>query len=64
MDSLKGFAAAANMPLDQAVAERVSRIAVRRIGDVEETAAAAVYMADRSAPRPPLLAATGGEVLH
>ena len=63
MDSLKGFAAAANMSLDQAVAERVSRIAVGRIADAEETAAAAVYLADRSAPRPPLLAATGGEVL-
>jgi len=57
------FAEAAGESLDEALARRVSNIPVGRMAEVEETAAAAIYLADRSAPRPSILAATGGEVL-
>jgi NAD(P)-dependent dehydrogenase (short-subunit alcohol dehydrogenase family) len=57
------FAAAQGVPLDAFLRERMVRIAVGRFAEVEETAAAALYLADKG-DRPVIFAATGGEVLH
>lgn len=60
-DAMAGFAAAAEMPLDQYTEMILELIPLRRFAPVEETAAATLFMAAR-APRPTVLAETGGEV--
>jgi NAD(P)-dependent dehydrogenase (short-subunit alcohol dehydrogenase family) len=57
------FAAAQGMSADDFIAQRRRRIPLERFAAVDETAAAAVYLADPTGVRPTLLAATGGEVL-
>lgn len=57
------FAAAQGVELSAFLGERMARIAVGRFAEVEETAAAALYLADKG-DRPVIFAATGGEVLH
>jgi len=56
--------AAQGVPAATFIAERRVRIPVQRFAAVRETAAAAVYLAERDRPRPALLAATGGEVVR
>jgi len=63
IDAFERFAAADGVSLEEALARRRAEIAIGRIADVEETAAAAVYLLDGSAPAPVVLAPTGGEVL-
>ncbi len=57
------FAAAQGVPAQQFVEARRARIPLRRFARVEETAAAAVFLAGTDGPRPRLLTASGGEVL-
>ena len=57
------FAAATGVPASEFVDRRRAAIPVGRFARVEETAAAALYLADRDSHRPVVLAATGGEVL-
>ena len=56
------FAAAHGIPLERFLEQRIAGIPVGRFAEVEETAAAALYLADKG-ERPVILAATGGEVL-
>lgn len=60
-DAMAGFAAAAQMPLDEYTEMILGLIPLRRFASVEETAAATLFMAAH-APRPTVLAETGGEV--
>jgi NAD(P)-dependent dehydrogenase (short-subunit alcohol dehydrogenase family) len=59
--AMAGFAAAAEMPLDEYTEMILELIPLRRFAPVEETAAATLFMAAH-APRPTVLAETGGEV--
>lgn len=56
------FAAARGVPAAEFTAERMAAIPAGRFAEVEETAAAAVFLAERGA-RPVVFAPTGGEVL-
>lgn len=57
------FAAAQGVPAQEFIDARRARIPLQRFARVDETAAAAVWLAEADGPRPRLLAATGGEVL-
>ncbi|PVG81663.1 hypothetical protein DDE18_16880 [Nocardioides gansuensis] len=60
-DAMAGFAAAAEMSLEEYTEMILGLIPLRRFAPVEETAAATLFMAAH-APRPTVLAETGGEV--
>jgi NAD(P)-dependent dehydrogenase (short-subunit alcohol dehydrogenase family) len=61
--ALERFAQASGTPVGEFTAARKQGIAVGRFAAVEETAAAALYLANPAAGAPVTLAVTGGEVL-
>jgi len=60
--ALEGFAAEAGQTVEEYVADILKLIPLGRYARVEETAAAAVYLAETTATRPTILATSGGEV--
>lgn len=60
-DAMAGFAVAAGMTLDAYTEMILELIPLRRFASVEETASATLFLAEH-APRPTVLAETGGEV--
>lgn len=63
-DAQARFAEARGMPVEEFIDERREGIPVGRFAEVEETAAAALYLAAPGMARPVVFAATGGEVLY
>ncbi len=60
--ALEGFAAETGQTVEEYVADILKVIPLGRYARVEETAAAAVYLAETSSARPTILATSGGEV--
>jgi NAD(P)-dependent dehydrogenase (short-subunit alcohol dehydrogenase family) len=63
IDSLTGFAEAAGKSYEKTLKDKFAQIPIGRFAEPEETAAAAVYLANRLASRPPVLTVTGAETL-
>ena len=60
--ALVGFAAGAGITVDEYVASVLALVPLGRYATTEESAAAAVYLADPAPGRPTVLATSGGEV--